>query len=243
MVGFERLGRRAARDGLQHRRLDFEEVTFDEELANVRDHLRTHTERVAGFFVDHQVDVTLAVALLGVGQAVVLVGQRAQRLGQQAHVGHFDVQVALAGTGQGAFGADDVAQVPGFDGGQGFFRQGLAVDIDLDAPGHVLDNHERATVEHDTAGNLDRNRGCFQLFLGLVRILLLQVVAVAVATEVVGEGVAFGALGGKFFLAQGDQGIFFLLQVLRFGLEVAHVVILSIRYSLPYSGRARDTGG
>lgn len=166
----------------------------------MRDHLRTHTEGVAGFFVDHQVDVALAVALLGVGQAVVLVGQRAQRLGQQAHVGHFDVQVALAGTGQGAFGADDVAQVPGLDRGQGFFRQGLAVDVDLNTASHVLDNHERTTVEHDAAGDLDRDRGCFQLFLGLVRVLLLQVVAVAVATEVVGEGIALGTLGGKFSL-------------------------------------------
>jgi hypothetical protein len=141
----------------------------------VRDHLRTHAEGVAHFFVDDQVDVTLAVALLGVGQAVVLVRQRAQRLGQQAHVGHFDVQVALAGTGQGAFGGDDVAQVPGLDRGQGFFGQGLAVDVDLDATGHVLDHHERATVEHDATGNLDRDRSLFQLFLGLVRVLFLQV--------------------------------------------------------------------
>jgi hypothetical protein len=134
--------------------------------------------------------------------------------------------------------ADDVAQVPGLDRGQGFFGQGLAVDVDLDATGHVLDHHERATVEHDATGNLDRDRGCFQLFLGLVRVLFLQVVAVAVATEVVGEGVALGALGGKLFLAQGDQGVFFLLQVLRFGLEVAHVVILSIRCSLPFGQHA-----
>ncbi len=172
----------------------------------------------------------------------MLVGQRAQRLGQQAHIGHFDVQVALAGTGQSAFGADDVAQVPGLDRGQGLFRQGLAVDVDLDTAGHVLNDHERAAVEHDAAGNLDRNRCSFQFFLGLVRILLLQVVAVAVATEVIGEGIALGALGGKLFLAQGDQGVFFLLQVLRFGLEVAHFVILSIRCSVPLSGRARDTG-
>ncbi|MNZ95041.1 hypothetical protein D3C78_1141700 [compost metagenome] len=145
----------------------------------------------------------------------MLVRQRAQGFGQQAHVGHLDVQVALAGTRQGTFGGDDVAQVPGLDRGQGFFRQGLAVDVDLDAPGHVLDHHERATVEHDAPGNLDRNRCSFQLFLGLVDILFLQVVAVAVTAEVVGEGITLGTLGGKLFLAQRDQVVFFLLQVLR----------------------------
>ncbi|MDQ0738912.1 hypothetical protein QF045_001772 [Pseudomonas sp. W4I3] len=188
------------------------------------DDLRAHAEGLTHVFVDDQVNVALAVALFGVGQAVVLVRQRAQRLGQQAHVGHLDVQVALAGTGQGAFSCDDVAHVPGFHRGQGFFGKGLAVDVDLDTSGHVLDHHERATVEHDSTRHLDRDRQFRQLFLGLVRVLLLQGIAVVVAAEVVGEGVTLGALGSKLFLAQGDQGVFFLLQGLRVELLVAHVV-------------------
>src|SRR3546814_6383431 len=76
------------------------------------------------------------------------------------------------------------------------------------APGHVLDHHERTTVEHDTTGNLDRNGRLSQLFLGLVRVLFLQGIAVGVAAEVIGEGLALGALGSKLFLAQGDQGVF-----------------------------------
>ena len=82
VVGLERLGRGATGDGLQHRRFHFEEVALVEEFADVADHLRTHTEGVAGFLVDDQVDVALAITLLGVGQAVVLVRQRTQRLGQ-----------------------------------------------------------------------------------------------------------------------------------------------------------------
>src|SRR5690606_28102127 len=34
---------------------------------------------------------------------------------------------------------------------------------------------------------------------------------VAVAAKVVGEGIALGTLSGKFFLAQGDQAVLFLL--------------------------------
>ncbi|RMS44312.1 hypothetical protein ALP65_04607 [Pseudomonas aeruginosa] len=223
VMGLERLGRGAAGDGLQHRGLHFEETALAEETADVGDDLGTHAEGVAGFLVDHQVDVALAVALLGVGQAMVLVRQRTQRLGQQAHAGHVDVQVALARAGQHAFGADDVAQVPGLDLGQGFFRQGLAVDVDLQALAAVLEDDEGTAVEHDPTGHLDRDRCGFQLFLGLVGVLFLQVREVGVAAEVVGEGDGPGfAHGGKFFLALGDQLVFFLLQFVLVELLVAH---------------------
>ncbi|MCY1370099.1 hypothetical protein D9M69_571770 [compost metagenome] len=152
----------------------------------------------------------------------MLVRQRAQRLGQQAHAGHLDVQVALAGTGQGALGGDDVAQVPVLDRFQRLGRQGLAVDVDLDAPGHVLDHHEGATVEHDATGDLDRDGCGFQLFLGLVDVLFLQVRAVVLAAEVIREGVALLTHGRKLFLALGDQLVFFLLQFVKVEFLVAH---------------------
>ena len=211
MVGFKRLGRGAAWNGLQHRRFHFEEVALHQELANMGDHLRAHPEGVAHVFVDDQVDVTLTIALLGVGQAVVLVRQRTQRLGQQADVGHFHVQVALAGAGQGAFGGDDVAQVVVLDRFQGLGRQGLAVDVHLQAPGHVLQHHKGATVEDDTAGDFDRDGGFGQLFLGLVGVLLLQVVAVVITTEIIGEGIALLTHDRKLFLALGNQLVLFLV--------------------------------
>lgn len=217
----------AAGDGLQHRRFHFKEIALHQEAADVRDHLRTYAEGLAHVFVDDQVNITLTVALLGVSQAVVLIWQRTQRLGQQTHVGHFHVQITLAGTSQGAYGGDDVAHVPAFYGGQDFFRQGLAVDVDLDAPRHVLNNHERATVEHDATGNLDWNGSLDQLFLGLLGVLFLQVGAVVVTAKIVGEGVALRTDGSKLFFAQGNQLVFFLLLVfvgkgLRVELLVAH---------------------
>jgi len=72
-----------------------------------------------------------------------------------------------------------------------------------------LQDHEGAAVEHDASGNLYRDRRFSQLFLGLVDVLLLQVIAIAVATEVVGENVALGAFGSQFFLALKDQAVFF----------------------------------
>ena len=69
--------------------------------------------------------------------------------------------------------------------------------------------------------------------LVLSRVLLLQFFAVVFAAEVVREGIALGALGSQLFLAQGDQGVFFLLQGLRIELLVAHVFKFSITGSLP----------
>ncbi len=227
VVGLERLGRRAARDHLQHRGFHFEEAALGEELADVGDDLGTHAEGLAGFLVDDQVDVALTIALLGVGQAVVLVRQRAQRLGQQAYLLHVHEQVALVGALHGALGADDVAQVPGLDLGQGLFRQGLAIHIHLDARAGVLDDHEGATVEHDAPRHLDRDALRFQLFPGLVRVVLQDVASQAVAAEVVGEDIALGALGGKFFLALGDQAVFFLMQGVRVQRLFAHGVCVS----------------
>ena len=73
----ERLGHRAARDHLQHRRLDFHEVERVEEAAQVLHDARALAEHLAALVADDQVDVALAVALLDVGEAVPLVRQAA----------------------------------------------------------------------------------------------------------------------------------------------------------------------
>ena len=84
VVRDERLGVRAARDRVQHRRFDLEEVVLDHELANRRHRLAAREEARARVLVGDQVDVALPVLLLLIGHAVELVGQRAQALGEQA---------------------------------------------------------------------------------------------------------------------------------------------------------------
>ena len=242
MVGFKGFGRRTARDGLQHRGFDFEEAAVVEEAANMRNHLRTHAKGMARFFVHDQINVALTVALLGVGQTVVFVRQRTQGLGQQLHVFHVHIQVALAGASQRPFGGDDVAQIPGFDCFQRLCRQALAVNVDLQTTGAVLQHHEGATVKHDATGNLDRDGRSLQLFLALILVGLLQVGAQAVAAEVVREGDALLAHGGQFGLTLGDQLVFFLvlsLQVLRL---VGHVGE-SRKKSIRLSARSAGHGG
>ena len=73
--------------------------------------LRARDEDLARILVGDQVEIALAVFLLLVGQAVEFLRQRAQRLGQQAHLRDAHRQFAGLGLEQHADGAEDVAQV------------------------------------------------------------------------------------------------------------------------------------
>jgi hypothetical protein len=92
-------------------------------------------EGEARLLVGDQVEVAHAVLLFLVGQAVELLRQRAQRLGEQADFRALDGQFAGLGAEQGADAADDVADVPALEGGVGFLADLVAADVKLDAAG------------------------------------------------------------------------------------------------------------
>src|SRR6185437_7561590 len=76
----ERTCRRAACDRLHHRRLNFEEIESVEEITQIPDYPGSCAKDVAARFVDDQIDITLAIAHLDIGESVPLVRQRPQRL-------------------------------------------------------------------------------------------------------------------------------------------------------------------
>ena len=83
VVGDERSGGGPALLEVEDRRLDLEVVASAQLLADGVDRGDAHLEDPTGVGVDDEVDVALAVAGVDVGEALPLVGQRAQRLGQQ----------------------------------------------------------------------------------------------------------------------------------------------------------------
>ncbi len=87
MVGGERPGRRAAVERLEHRRLDLDEPRVVEEPPHRGDDPRAGDEQLAGLVAGDQVELAVAEAGLDVGQAVVLLRRRPQRLGQQRPAG------------------------------------------------------------------------------------------------------------------------------------------------------------
>ena len=83
VVGDERAGVGTAGVDVQHRRLDLDVAALVERAPEAGDDLVAHVERAPGVGVDGEVDVALAEAGVRIGEAVPLVGQRAQRLGEQ----------------------------------------------------------------------------------------------------------------------------------------------------------------
>ena len=89
VVRDERLGHRAAGDGMHHRRLDFDEAVAVEKAPQRLHDLRALDEDLAHFGIHRQVDVAAAIARLHILQAVPLLGQREQVLHQEGDL--FDV--------------------------------------------------------------------------------------------------------------------------------------------------------
>jgi hypothetical protein len=111
--------------------------------------------------VTNQIDVTLAIALLHVGQTMEFVRQRTQALGQQAYRIGAHGELAGLGAHQHAFGADDVADVPALERFVALADRAL-MDEKLDAAGVILQLHEADlalhALEHDAPGHLHPTR-------------------------------------------------------------------------------------
>jgi hypothetical protein len=97
VVGDERLGERAAGDGVQDGGLDLDVAPLDELGAQRLEDLRADAEDGPRLGVDGQVDVALAVAGLGVLEAVPLVGQGLEGLADQRDLARLDAELAPAG--------------------------------------------------------------------------------------------------------------------------------------------------
>lgn len=74
VVGHERLGSSTASNGVEHRGLNGDKVPVIEPATDVGVNLGTGNKNIAGLLVHHEVQVALAETLLGVLEAIVVVG-------------------------------------------------------------------------------------------------------------------------------------------------------------------------
>ena len=100
-------------------------------------------EQLASVFVGEQVELAVAVARARVAQPVVLVGGRAERLGQQRALDHRERELAALGDVHAALDPDDVADVQVQDAVVGLLPEGVNADDRLDRPGQVAHVQER----------------------------------------------------------------------------------------------------
>ena len=142
-VRHERTRQRAAVDRLQDRRLDLDEALVVEETSDCGDDLGARDEDLARLRVGHQVQLAVPEAGLGVREAVVLLGRRAQRLRQQCPFADRDGQLAAARLEDRAVGPDQVAEVHREQPLERLVAQDVAARLQLDAPRAVIQVQER----------------------------------------------------------------------------------------------------
>src|SRR4051794_4825624 len=131
----------AAVDRLEHGRLDLDEAARVEERAYRRDHLRARHEELARLLVGDQVELAVAEARLDIREPVVLLGRRAQRLGQQRVALELERQLAAAAPEDGAVGAEEVAEIEGDQALQRRLPQHVDAPVQLQ-PARAVDEVE-----------------------------------------------------------------------------------------------------
>ena len=117
---FEGFGVGTARNRVQHRRFHFHEAMCAHEFTHARNDLAAGFKAFAAFVVDDQVHITLAAALFGIAEPLMLVGERANGLRHEAQRFHAHGEFAAVRAEKRPFGGDDVSQVQGLKQGVGF---------------------------------------------------------------------------------------------------------------------------
>ena len=144
-------------------------------MANEADDAATHDEGLASFFRDPEVDVTLAIAKLDVGETMPFFGKGQKILGKESYL--LDVHGEFAGTRaeQVAADADVIAEVE-----QSVEIKPLVTDcvffyVDLESLACLLEVSESGfaheTDRHDAASNAHVHARLLQLFRGFSGVL------------------------------------------------------------------------
>ena len=166
----------AAENGVHHGSLDLHVAVGLHVTANQADDGAALAEHVADLGVHDEVDVALAIADLAVGEAVELLGQRSQRLGEKRELGRRNGELAATSAQHAAGCVDDVAKVQLAEKPPALLAQvvhaaeelNLTRDVFEDDKGDLALTAKRA----DAAGNGDYVLGV--LAVGKVRIVLLE---------------------------------------------------------------------
>jgi len=207
---------------VHHRRFDFQIVVPHEELADRLNDPGARDEYLARFVVCDEVEITLAIFLFLIGQAVELLRQRAQCLRQQTHLSDAHRKLARLGFEQHTRRAENVAEVVMLELVVRLFAGVVVADEQLDAPAHVL--HRGKTrlahyaLQHHASRYCDRYLCGFQFVMCLVAIFGMQAGSHVLALEVIGEGDAFFA----------DR--------LQLGAALRHDLVLVLRWDVLFGG-------
>jgi hypothetical protein len=131
VVRHERTGHRTARDGLHHRRLDLEIAPLVQEAPQVPDDGRAAFEDFPGLRVHREIEIPLAIPALDVLEAMPLLGQRTEALGEKREVPGLDRQLPRSRPEDLARDTDPVAEVQGPVELEGLVADDVPLQVDL----------------------------------------------------------------------------------------------------------------
>ena len=129
---------RAAGVRHQHRRLHLHKALSVQISADRADHLRTFYKCLPRFLVHDQIHIPLAVARVGIGQAVELLRKNLQAFGEQRELGRVNGDLAGLGLKDRPLHSEDIADIIFFKILIGLLADTVPRHIDLDAPFQIL---------------------------------------------------------------------------------------------------------
>ncbi len=144
MVGLERPRHRSPGDGLHHGRLDLDVAAGVHEATDLGDDRAAGDEHSADLGAGRQVEVTLPVAHLHVGDAVPLLGQGQEGLAEEGQLLRLDGELALASTHDRARNPHEIAEVDQIEHPVRGFPHRILADVDLEARLPVGQGRERS---------------------------------------------------------------------------------------------------
>ena len=158
----------AAIERLQHRGFHFQEAVVCVPFADSRHHGSSLHEGFPNFRIHDEVQISLAVALFLVCEAMPFFRQRAKGLGEHGEMENPHGQFTGMGGEDGAFNAKDITDIHQLEKGPFIFRKFISLEINLDVAGLVTKHAEGClaltAADHDSAGNADMGLILFQLF-------------------------------------------------------------------------------
>ena len=152
---------------LHHGRLDFEIAARVEELAQRRKDLAAHLEHFAGLRVDDQIEITLAVADLDIGQAVPFFRHRHVAFCEELQARRPNRQLVGARAKQMSFDADDIAEIQQSKQLEIALLQRVLLDVHLNARAAIGQHQEIRLPEAANPQNAAAREGVDALFFEL----------------------------------------------------------------------------
>ena len=204
--GLERAGHRTARERLHHRCLHLEEAPLGEEAPHEVHHPGAGAEGLARLLVHDEVDVAPPVARLPVGEPVELLRQGAKRLREQPQTLHAQRQLAAPGAERDPLRPHEVPDVEAAEFPVRALGKVVAPQVELKAPGAVLDVGEARLAHHPPAHHPPGDAVAARFESGVVEALALaaNVGRGRGRAEVVRVGVAAFAQGGELLAPARD---------------------------------------